>query len=66
LRLRSAEDATKLSFAEAVPQEVIRRNFSWHLPASSGIPDVRVRVIARDQIFQDSSDGSATVFSITP
>jgi hypothetical protein len=42
------------------------RNFSWHLPASSGIPDVRVRVIARDQIFQDSSDGSATVFSITP
>ena len=42
------------------------RNFNWHLPASSGIPDVRVRVIARDQIFQDSSDGSATVFSITP
>jgi hypothetical protein len=42
------------------------RNFSWHLPASSGIPDVRVRVIARDQIFQDSSDGSTTVFSIAP
>jgi len=42
------------------------RNFKWILPASSGIPDVRVRVIARDKIFQDSSDGAATVFSITP
>jgi hypothetical protein len=42
------------------------RNFNWQLPASSGIPDVRVRVIARDKIFQDSSEGAATVFSITP
>jgi hypothetical protein len=40
--------------------------FNWQLPASSGVPDVRVRVIARDKIFQDSSDGAATVFSITP
>ena len=42
------------------------RSFNWQLPPSSGIPDVRVRVIARDKIFQDSSDGAATVFSITP
>jgi hypothetical protein len=42
------------------------RSFNWQLPASSGIPDVRVRVIARDKVFQDSSDGANTVFSITP
>jgi len=42
------------------------RSFNWRLPPSSGIPDVRVRVIARDRLFQNSSDGSNTVFSITP
>jgi hypothetical protein len=42
------------------------RSFNWRLPASSGIADVRVRVIARDKLFQNSSDGHDTVFSITP
>jgi hypothetical protein len=42
------------------------RTYDWQLPASSGIPDVRVRVIARDQLFQNSSDGASTVFSIIP
>lgn len=42
------------------------RSFNWQLPASTGIPDVRVRVIARDTIFQNSSDGTSTAFSITP
>jgi len=42
------------------------RAFNWRLPPSSGIPDARVRVIARDRLFQNSSDGSDTVFSITP
>jgi hypothetical protein len=42
------------------------RSFNWQLPASTGIPDVRVRVIARDKVFQNSSDGASTVFSITP
>ena len=42
------------------------KSFRWELPASSGIADVRVRVIARDKLFQNSSDGAATVFSITP
>jgi hypothetical protein len=42
------------------------RSYDWQLPASSGIPDVRVRVIARDTLFQDSSDGANTVFSIIP
>ncbi|HEY3246097.1 MAG TPA: choice-of-anchor J domain-containing protein [Phycisphaerae bacterium] len=31
-------------------------SYNWQLPASGGIPDVRVRVIARDQRFQNSSD----------
>jgi hypothetical protein len=42
------------------------RSFNWRLPASSGIPDVRVRVIARDKWFQNSSDGANVVFSIVP
>jgi hypothetical protein len=42
------------------------RGFRWELPASSGIPDVRVRVIVRDTLFQNSSDGAGIVFSITP
>ena len=42
------------------------RSFNWRLPASSGIADVRVRVIARDKLFQNSGDGANTVFSIVP
>jgi hypothetical protein len=42
------------------------RSFNWVLPASTGIPDARVRVIGRDKIFQNSSDGAGIVFSITP
>lgn len=42
------------------------RSYDWQLAASGGIPDVRVRVIARDKLFQNSSDGAATIFSITP
>lgn len=40
-------------------------NYNWRLPASDGIPDVRVRVIARDQRFQNSAADSG-VFTITP
>ncbi len=40
-------------------------SFDWLLPASSGIPDVRVRVIVRDQRFQNSADDSG-VFTIAP
>ena len=42
------------------------KNFKWELPASSGIPDVRVRVIVHDKLFQNSSDGAGIAFSITP
>jgi hypothetical protein len=40
--------------------------FDWLLPPSTGIADVRVRVIARDLRFQNSADGDQVVFSITP
>lgn len=40
------------------------RNYDWQLPSSSGIPDVRVRVVARDVRFQNSSSSSGA-FTIT-
>jgi hypothetical protein len=40
-------------------------SYDWQLPPSSGIPDVRLRVIARDLRFQNSSSTSGA-FSITP
>jgi hypothetical protein len=42
------------------------RAYDWQLPASTGISDVRVRVIVRDKWFQDSSAGANVVFSIVP
>jgi hypothetical protein len=42
------------------------RSFNWQLPASTGISDVRVRVIARDTLFQNSSAGANVIFSIIP
>lgn len=41
-------------------------NFNWQLPPSSGIPDVRIRVLASDLRFQTSSDGADRVIVITP
>ena len=37
------------------------RSFDWNLPASTGIADVRVRVVAFDKRFQDSSDTTGAV-----
>lgn len=52
---------------------VIRRDlpatatsYTWPLPPSTGIDDVRVRVIAIDRRFQNSSDGGGAPFSILP
>lgn len=39
--------------------------YDWGLPATRGIDDVRVRVIARDRRFQNSADDSGP-FSIVP
>src|ERR1041384_6140213 len=33
--------------------------YDWHVPPSTGNHDVRVKVIAVDDRFQDSSDGSS-------
>jgi hypothetical protein len=41
------------------------RSYDWSLPASSGIPSVKFRVIARDKRFQNTSADSGT-FAITP
>jgi len=41
------------------------RRFDWQLPTSGGIVDVRVRVIAKDQRFQNSSAGADRPFAIT-
>jgi hypothetical protein len=40
-------------------------NYDWQLPPSTGIPDVRVRIVARDVRFQNSSSTSGA-FSIMP
>lgn len=40
-------------------------NYDWQLPPSTGIPDVRVRIVVRDVRFQNSSSTSGA-FSITP
>ena len=40
------------------------RSFNWRLPASSGISDVRVRVIVRDKLFQNSSDEPEPCFQL--
>jgi hypothetical protein len=40
------------------------RSYDWRLPASSGIADARVRVIARDTRFQVTSDGTNRSFGI--
>jgi hypothetical protein len=42
------------------------RRFDWVLPSSTGIPDVRVRVIARDIRFQNTTSGADQVFRIGP
>jgi hypothetical protein len=41
------------------------RSFDWHLPVSSGITQVRLRVVAKDLRFQNTSAESG-VFAITP
>ena len=42
------------------------RSFNWQLPPSTGMADVRVRVVGRDLRFQNSSSGSDRPLSITP
>jgi hypothetical protein len=55
---------TWLTMVENLPATA--RNFDWRLPFGSGFDDVRVRVVAFDRRFQNSSDGAARSFRITP
>jgi hypothetical protein len=41
------------------------RSYNWQLPPSTGISELRLRVIARDQRFQNSSTSDITI-AITP
>jgi hypothetical protein len=42
------------------------RTFNWQLPDSTGIPEVRIRIIARDLRFQNSSSGHYHSITISP
>lgn len=42
------------------------RSYDWRLPTPCDIADVRVRVIARDWRFQNTSAGADRVLSVTP
>jgi hypothetical protein len=52
------------TIAENIPGTAA--SFNWVLPESAGVPDVRVRVVAIDHRFQNSSDGDDRVLSILP
>jgi len=43
-----------------------RTSYDWQVNPIDGIPDVRVRVLARDLRFQTTSDGSDVPFAIPP
>ncbi|HEX8733753.1 MAG TPA: FG-GAP-like repeat-containing protein, partial [Pyrinomonadaceae bacterium] len=55
---------TWLTLAENLPPTAT--NYNWRLPLGTGFSDVRVRVVAVDKRFQNSSDGANRVFQITP
>ncbi|HZW08740.1 MAG TPA: GC-type dockerin domain-anchored protein [Phycisphaerales bacterium] len=42
------------------------RSFTWRLAPGEGFDDVRVKVVAIDSRFQNSSDGRDASFSVTP
>jgi hypothetical protein len=53
-----------LTLAENLPATTTTHE--WRTPAGSGFNDVRVRVIAFDRRFQNSSDGASRSFTVTP
>jgi len=52
------------ALVEKLPPEA--RRYDWRLPPSDGLADVRVRVIARDVQFQNSTSGHDRSFAIVP
>ncbi|MEK6700700.1 MAG: hypothetical protein AABZ53_00410 [Planctomycetota bacterium] len=62
--LHASYDAGESWHAFALDLPGTTRAYNWQLPASTGIADVRVRVIARDSRFQVTSDGTHRVVSV--
>lgn len=62
--LQASYDGGQTFHPFAVDLPPTARNYAWKLPPSSGIADVRVRVMARDSRFQVTSDGTSRVVSI--
>jgi subtilisin-like proprotein convertase family protein len=54
---------TWIEIAEKLPPGTT--SYNWQPAARGAVPDVRVRVIAVDRRFQNSSDGANRIFSIT-
>lgn len=63
--IRASYDGGTRWFIVARDLPSTQRSFAWQLPGSTGIPSVRIRVVAWDRRFQNSSAESG-VFAITP
>lgn len=48
----------------SIPAEA--RSYDWQLPASTGIQELRVRIVAVDSMLQNSSSGDDRLLSVTP
>ncbi|HLM01525.1 MAG TPA: Ig-like domain-containing protein, partial [Pyrinomonadaceae bacterium] len=55
---------TWLTMVENLPPTAT--GYNWQTPLGTGFNNVRVRVVAYDRRFQNSSDGASRVFQITP
>lgn len=64
--LQASYDAGESWHAFALDLPSASRSYDWQLPASTGIEDVRVRVVARDSQFQVASNRTGQAFSISP
>jgi hypothetical protein len=62
--IRASFDGGTRWFIIARDLPAAARSYAWRLPASTGIPQVRVRVVAKDKRFQNSSSESG-LFAIT-
>lgn len=52
------------TLADDLPGDL--RSFNWRLPASTGVSDLRIRVVAIDKRFQNSADGDDRILAVTP
>lgn len=52
------------TIATGIPGDA--RRYTWNLPATTGIDDLRVRVIAVDTLMQNTTDGDDRVLRVVP